>query len=569
MPGARTLDYRIDVDASGGVRGLKQFSSAAKAELRTVDNELGEVESAGDRVARVISDMAGKIDRDLRDAAAAADALRTALGPELTSRTNVDALVLDLQRMGLTFDDIKGSADKLAVSIKEVDQVSLTHVNSQLDDTHGKIRNVGTESDQTRSVMANMVGNAAQDMGDLAGAAGTAGVAIGQLGEYAADGNISLSGLTKLAGPMAALGLATQAVGTYMAGVKLQKEFDAKRVEQFTDAFKELKTAAQSVNEQFEETGKIEVIKSGGFLGLGKSVQDITPDLAELNINLDKFNEIVAGSADSWDELLVAIQGTGTNMFNATQATVDVALAVQQHRKEIDKARKATDDYNEVAGNTTGILGPFGKAMDAIKGAAKRTEGQFDDTRTSTERFADEMERLDEQYANLTARFDDEAALLNVKDGFDDLKDAMHEAWDATNTGAADAKDKTRDARQETLELTRQVRDYLAEVLKLPPSKVTEILTMIDNGSVVEAEREIDRLTKERDLFINAIVRGNTRYGGVSHPGYGPGGSPVMVTVPPNLGAQIGAQIAAQIGTVRVPVDAYTRSTPRTLGFRL
>jgi hypothetical protein len=179
------------------------------------------------------------------------------------------------------------------------------------------------------------------------------------------------------------------------------------------------------------------------------------------------------------------------------------------------------------------------------------------------------MERLDEQYANLTARFDDEAALLNVKDGFDDLKDAMHEAWDATNTGAADAKDKTRDARQETLELTRQVRDYLAEVLKLPPSKVTEILTMIDNGSVVEAEREIDRLTKERDLFINAIVRGNTRYGGVSHPGYGPGGSPVMVTVPPNLGAQIGAQIAAQIGTVRVPVDAYTRSTPRTLGFRL
>src|SRR5262245_10589133 len=237
---SRTLDYRIDVDASGGVRGLKQFSSAAKAELRTVDESLADTSTAGETVARVLSDMADTIEAELKGSAQAADALATALGPELAARTDIDKIVADLKKMGLSFEDIEGDADQLAASIKKLDQVGTGQLKPKLDETADAVHKVGTESDQTGSVLANMAGNTAGELADIAGVGGVAGQAIGQLAEYATEGGIGLKSLVNLGGPMAGLALATQAVSTYMAGVKLQKEFDAKRVEQFVEAFKDL-----------------------------------------------------------------------------------------------------------------------------------------------------------------------------------------------------------------------------------------------------------------------------------------------------------------------------------------
>src|SRR5262245_42798106 len=86
-------------------------------------------------------------------------------------------------------EELKGELDAIESQIKAIDD---TPVDVDTKPATAGVKDLGTEADQTRSVMANMVGNATQDLGELGGIAGTAGVAIGQLGEYATEGGIGL-----------------------------------------------------------------------------------------------------------------------------------------------------------------------------------------------------------------------------------------------------------------------------------------------------------------------------------------------------------------------------------------
>ena len=105
MAGSR-LDYTIGVDASDGVRGVKQFSRAVRDELSTVEDNLDDTSSAGKRAASVISAMADDVRTELEAASRASDALRSALG-EVGERTDVGSIIADLKRMGLSFDEIE------------------------------------------------------------------------------------------------------------------------------------------------------------------------------------------------------------------------------------------------------------------------------------------------------------------------------------------------------------------------------------------------------------------------------------------------------------------------------
>ena len=104
-------------------------------------------------------------DAELTEAAAAAEKLSIALGPELTGRMNIGAVVNDLYRMGLSFEEIAADADKLADALREIDKVEVRGVESGL----GKVAtNTDEMADSARganSALANMIGNAAQDLG--------------------------------------------------------------------------------------------------------------------------------------------------------------------------------------------------------------------------------------------------------------------------------------------------------------------------------------------------------------------------------------------------------------------
>ena len=64
---------------------------------------------------------------------------------------------------------------------------------------------------------------------------------------------------------MAALGVATLAVSQHMEGMKLNKEFNAKQVEDMVAAMTDAQTAALALQTAMEETGKVDfsVAKKG------------------------------------------------------------------------------------------------------------------------------------------------------------------------------------------------------------------------------------------------------------------------------------------------------------------
>ena len=384
----KKLEYTIGVDSDQGITGVKNFSRTVQQELKKVEDDFDETATAGDRVATVLSAMAKDLDDELGRAALAADALAQALGPELAAKADVGSIVGDLTRMGLTFEDIVADADKLATSLKELDQVQIKGIDSGLSNASTKMGQLRDNSDQTKSVMANMAGNAAQDLGAVAGVAGTAGVAIGQLAEYASEGNISLGNLAKLAGPMIALAGAVEVVSTVMEGLQLEKEFDAANVKQFTDAMREAKTAAQSVKEEVLELGKFELVVSGsGFLGLGKHAQDILPDIEAVVGGLNEFNDLVKDPAAIAALRKRAQQILTPKPQGVEQATdaerehaasiILVAEAAERQAEDIELARQAQELFRRTNVLTTKEVEEAVTAWEALEDPVSRFPASY------------------------------------------------------------------------------------------------------------------------------------------------------------------------------------------------
>ena len=150
----RDLNYRISVDASAGTAGIRDFSRAVSRELRGVDQSLDDTTTASQRVARALGDMADQAETELRQASRAADALGRALGPELAARMGRDGIaekVGDLNRLGLSFEEIEADAEQLAAAIKRIDDVQVSAVD-QGSATCRQTAYTAAAGDQTRSV---------------------------------------------------------------------------------------------------------------------------------------------------------------------------------------------------------------------------------------------------------------------------------------------------------------------------------------------------------------------------------------------------------------------------------
>ena len=224
MPaGQRTLTIKFVGEAKSTQRAIKDIVAG-----------LDDTESAGKRVATAMKMLSDDAETSFRDARAAADKLAAALGDDMVAQIqaggrSVDGYVDDLKRMGLSFDDVRTDVDELADAIRKVETTksSIDSLKAPLRDVDSNLKDVHSSGDQSRSVLANMVGNSAQDLGELGGVAGTAGVALGQLAEYAADGNINMAGLSKMIGPMIGVGVAVAGISWAMGKLRENSQ-DAK-----------------------------------------------------------------------------------------------------------------------------------------------------------------------------------------------------------------------------------------------------------------------------------------------------------------------------------------------------
>jgi hypothetical protein len=390
---AEKIRYDVDINARDGVRELDRLGKAGKDAGKDLEKSFDDSATAADKAAEAIVQMATKMDTELRSAKEASDALALALGPELTGKMDVDQVVVDLSKMGLTFDEIRGDADKFATALREVDKIRVDQVNSGLDGMKGKLDNAEGAASGAKSALANMIGNSAQD---ISGLSSSLGVAIGQMAEYSADALLAganskqaFKDMALVAGPIAGLALLSAGVeavkGSIDAWNKSQQAFVQQQLD-FNDAVRQSGSQLDAVNTLIEDNVLLQPAPEMNTL------QSMLNDLPVLGGMLDD-------TADSVDTVATSLATAGISQREWFEAMrVDIPGGAQRY---VDLQAKLQDLAD------TGAI----------------TEDQF---KLLSEQFVRQGQIV------ATNAVQTQAAAQNMAAGVGDITGAMQDNWAAT-----------------------------------------------------------------------------------------------------------------------------------------
>lgn len=485
MARERSMKVNFLADASKLNRGLKDAL-----------NGLDDIEDAGDRAAAAIRIFTDQTESNLREAANATDALKQALGAETVAAIeqaggSVDRWVSDLRKLGLTYEDVANSADKLATEIRRAEDINartIAPLATSADTAATSVRRLASDGDQTRSVLANMVGNSVQDLGQLGGIAGSAGVMIGQLGEYAADGNIKLANLVRLVGPMAALGLATAGVTAYMEA-QAREAAELARITQFLG----------DVQKQIAE---------GDFTGAGAQLAGEYQDTIKV---LEQYGMGV-------EDLINTLDGEDYAIRNVERAI-----------RDLQDARQSIIDTGELPnGDVAGVndVAAIESQIEALK--------DLNDTLGEDQRAAEDAARANEilgrtsaEAANVFERWSKQATVWAT-----DMADA--------DKAATSHENKLRSLRQ-------QVEDYIATTKNIPDEEITDIRAALDSGNITLIERLLANLTRNRIVNIGVALSGLDSGRQV---GKGPSGTAGSKSSTPSVAYNAGALLGGLVADI-------------------
>ena len=110
---ADQLKVDVKVDVAKAVKGLQQLGKQAKDAGESVED----LEVNAKNVAKVMSAQVDNMIDDMKAGERAAQALADALGPEMAAKVGagkIDALIADVHRAGIEFDDLTANADQFA-----------------------------------------------------------------------------------------------------------------------------------------------------------------------------------------------------------------------------------------------------------------------------------------------------------------------------------------------------------------------------------------------------------------------------------------------------------------------
>ena len=350
----------LDVDAK----------DAAK-QLETLDKQIAELqgEKAQIVVEAKVSQALGALDDvavEAKKAEAAADTLSTALGPELGAKADLDSIIADFRRMGLSLDEITANADRLGAKLREVGE---RDIGGRLTTGFNRIDASAKSASSSSSVLANAVGNSVQDLGAVAGLAGTAGVAIGQMGEYMVDAANSgdkmttvLANFGKVAGPIALIAGGLQIVSSIMKGIETEKAFRADLVEGFQEGLEDAIPPLQTIYDTLAATGELlfetGALGGGGILGLGSKARDLVPIFEDLGFKTDQWLALLEDPRGAAENFIAEAEAMGNAHIDQQNMLIKAADGLLVYADAQDDAALADKRRRRIlAGlNTAGIL---------------------------------------------------------------------------------------------------------------------------------------------------------------------------------------------------------------------
>jgi len=286
----------------------------------------------------------------------------------------------------------------------------------------------------------------------------------------------------------------------------------------FTEVSRLMEMDAASLKAALDSTSEAQIIDDGEL-----------QKARDYQAAMDNLGDIVEDLKLQFGEALVPMLTEAANALKGVNDAANAALGEGGLGKLLSWAQK---------------LGPLREVGDAIKGINEainpEIEGKISDTAFAmadlgeessdaapalqsagnaaviaagkADRLKDSIQTLTEKWQTLKGALDEREAFLNLEQSFDDLKVKGQEAWDAAASGAEDATAKSRDYELATIGAKQKVIDYLAEVLKLPPERATNILAAYDQGQFDWVEAQLNILTRNRTMNLSIQASGGIGY---------------------------------------------------------
>lgn len=466
----RELRLNLDLSTREAQRNVRDAEKA----VRDLSEGFDDGRSKGDRLADAIRLMAQQAEAELLEARSAADKLAAALGDDLVAEVkqaggSVDGLVQDLKRLGLTYDEISQDADALGSAIRDVRErgkelgVDLNDGATRAADGLDRVRDSG---DQSRSVLANMVGNSAQDLGELGGVAGTAGVAIGQLAEYAVDGNIQLSSLAKFIGPMVGIGVAVAGISWAMGKLKESSEKAKAAAEGMLDVQKKLRDG------NFEEAATKLQEEWGGTIGV----------LEQMGFTTEQVIGHLTGQRDITDELNAKVKAHRDTLADDIVAQEQYDQSMSKLRDNLGLATTAFEEQGKALDETT-------RQTNAIDSALKVVTSTTDDAARGFNR----VDRAAEDYAEEAARA--KRATQEMNDAYEALMGSLDddEAWANVQEKMWAYHDAVANTDGEVRDYIRSLADMVMALDDVPEETKTNLIAQLQDGDIATVETYLNR----------------------------------------------------------------------------
>jgi chromosome segregation ATPase len=511
----KQIDIGIDLAAK---QAAKDADALAKS-LEGVEEQFGETESAGKKMAQLLTQQADEIEAEYAELRAGADALGAALGPELANKigqNRLDKMVADLKAAGLTADDVRADADELADAIRRLDTVGdqlqgptdgLRRVEAGFDDVDAASKRVGTTTDNTRSVVANFTGNTASELPGVTGAFGPLNMAIGQFGEYAAEGNINLKNLILAGGGMVLVTGAVAGLNKQLDQVAATKAFNKEQMEGFVELLAETRDVAGGLAAKLKEAGKVE------FTLLGDS-SDATEELSALGLSVREFADLVAGGNPKIEEFESKMEAAG---FSGR----DLDTVLYAARQQVDNLAKA----HETAAIRASV---FGKAVDEAGASTRNLKAEMEGGISTAEVAAQAAHALAEQTdaeaaaadnARQEAR-DHTAALEAQRDATDDLNAAkaalvggdiaVRESQRQAASAVAELNTLTEEGKQETEEYKVAQDGAASSMLAAAQAAADQAVAQAEStGATVSAATENEIYKGKLEQLASTLAPGS------------------------------------------------------------
>jgi hypothetical protein len=600
----KNVEIKLDLEARSAQREL----SKTAREARDLGDDLEDGETAASSLAKAIESTADEMIREIDATRKAVDRMDTAL-----DGTDMDAtkVVRDLKKIGLTAEEIEADADTLAAALRKAGDVETHAASKGFDDVGDAVGRAADESDRARDATIGFAGSAVSEMPGVGETFGPLAESASQMTEGLLEGEISAKQLGKSLLGLGAGTVAVVAITKKLEAMAAIKAFDSEQVDSYTDAIRDGDDAATALLNTITEAGKVEVRILDGSA-------DIIPLLAEAGVTADQFATAAAGGEESLAALSEAMQTAGVD----TKLAGVIMMGATDQAEKLAKSEEAAAQITKVLGTEADAAATradrLAQRLDAAKGASDRAAQSSEDLADRLEVEADQLrdaaaaaqERLDAQRAAVDATYalrDADREFLEMLEESNEMLeenegnlDAAREIMDDAALAAADLADsqvrvaeETATANGETLTATQRqdvwnskmlgsaatakgplrqgILDYIGAVNGIPPEKVSEILALIDEGKIEEAELALETASRSRESAVtadahtaqaeadlNAAARARTATITVRtiDPGRaGPGGSSMGMTGGPTPGSDF----APSTGSAQFHFPAGTR----------